>query len=105
MASKRPFSGTPEEKAEIRNLFKVLSVGGDPNVYPELKDIYRKYKIIFDVFGVCVDVRYGNFLHLPFSGAVMDQGSKTMDLLKCLQHLLRKKIADDNKGRYGQNMS
>lgn len=67
--------------------------------YPELKDIYPKYRNLFDIFDVCVDVRYGNFLHLPFSGGVMDQGAKTMDCLKYIRVLFRKKIAEEEEKR------
>jgi hypothetical protein len=81
----------------MRNLFKVLSAGGDPGQIPELKDIYPKYKIVFDIFDVCVDARYGNFLHLPFSGGAADQGAKTMDYLKYIRHLFREKIAEEEK--------
>lgn len=95
MASKHPFSTTPQERTEIRNLFKVVSSGGDPGGVPELKDAHRKYKILFDVFEVCVDARYGNFLHLPFSGGVMDQGAKTMECLSYIRSLFREKTADD----------
>jgi hypothetical protein len=74
-------------------------VGGDPDGYPELKGVYAKYKDIFDIFEICVDARYGNFLHLPFSGGVMDQGAKTMDILKYIRSLFREKIADEQKGK------
>jgi hypothetical protein len=53
-----------------------------------------------DVFEVCVDVRYGNFLHLPAAGGVLDQPAKTMDGLKYLQSLLREKIADEEKKKF-----
>jgi hypothetical protein len=98
-----PFSGTPGEKAEIRNLFRVLSSGGDPNGHPELKGVYRKHKILFDIFDICVDVRYGNFLHLPFPGSVLEQGAKTMDMLKYIQYLYRQKIAEEEKKHYGSS--
>lgn len=97
MVSKRPFFCAPAEKTEIRNLFKVISAGGNPFEHPELQNVYPRYKTVFDIFDVCIDVRYGNFIHLPFAGAVMDQPSKTMDCLKLAQHLYRQKIAEDEK--------
>jgi hypothetical protein len=44
-----------------------------------------------------VDVRYGNFLHLPFSGGVAEQPGKTMEILKYIQSLFREKIVKDQK--------
>jgi hypothetical protein len=52
------------------------------------------------VFDICVDVRHGNFLHLPAAGGVLDQPAKTMDGLKYLQSLLREKIADEEKNKF-----
>jgi hypothetical protein len=95
-----PFVGSPAERTELRNLFKVLAAGGNPYHHPELKDLYAKHRTIFDVFDICIDVRYGNFLHLPAAGGVLDQPSKTMDGLKYLQSLLREKIAEDEKKKY-----
>jgi hypothetical protein len=43
------------------------------------------------------DARYGNYLHLPFAGGVMDQPDKTMKVLDILQEEFRKKIASDQK--------
>lgn len=97
-----PFQQSPEERTEIRNLFKIVSSGGNPFHHPELKDAYRKHRTIFDIFDVCVDVRYGNFLHLPAAGGVLDQPAKTMEFLKHMQSLLRGKIADDEKKRFAK---
>jgi hypothetical protein len=65
-----------------------------------MKDLYHKHKTLFDVFDVCIDVRYGNFLHLPVDGGVLDQPAKTMAGLKYLQSLLREKIADEEKKKF-----
>jgi hypothetical protein len=94
-----PFQQSPQERIEIRNLFKVISSGGNPLNHPETKHIFPKYKTIFDIFDFCIDVRYGNMIHLPFNGGALDQPSKTMDILKYLQFLFRQKIADDEKNR------
>jgi hypothetical protein len=95
-----PFQQTPEERTELRNLFKLISSGGNPYHHPELRGPYHKHKTLFDVFEVCIDVWYGNFLHLPVAGGVLDQPSKTMDGLKQLQSLLREKIAEDEKKKF-----
>jgi hypothetical protein len=95
-----PFIESLEERTEIRNLFRLISSGGNPHHHPELKDLYHKHETIFGVFDICIDVRYGNFLHLPAAGGVLDQPSKTMDGLKYLQSLLREKIADEEKKRF-----
>jgi hypothetical protein len=91
------FSITPEEKTEIRNLFKVVSLGGNPYGYTELKDIFPKYKTLFSIFEICIDVRYGNFLHFPFSGGALEQPVKTMEMLKYIQVLYRQRIAEEEK--------
>jgi hypothetical protein len=59
--------------------------------------MYRKWELWFDLFDVMIDVRYGNFLHLPFSGGVAEQPVKTMAILSYIQSLFRKKIADEQK--------
>jgi hypothetical protein len=92
-----PFQQTPGERTEIRNIFKIISSGGNPYTNPEIKSIFPKYKIIFDIFDFCMDVRYGNFIHLPFSGGALEQPSKTMDCLKYLQFLFREKIAEEER--------
>jgi hypothetical protein len=95
-----PFIGSPEERTELRNLFKILSSGGNPYHHQEFKDSYVKHKTLFDVFDICVDVRYGNFLHLPVAGGALEQPSKTMDGLKYMQSLLREKIAEEEKKKF-----
>jgi hypothetical protein len=97
-----PFIWSPEERTELRNLFKTLSAGGNPYHHQELKDSYVKHRTLFDVFEICVDVRYGNFLHLPAAGGVLDQPSKTMDGLKYLQSLQREKIAEEEKKKFAR---
>jgi hypothetical protein len=92
-----PFQGSPEEQKDLRNIFRVVSSGGNPYGYPETENTYKKYKTIFDIFEVCVDSRYGNLIHLPFNGGVVDQGAKTMGLLKYLQSLFRQKIMEEEK--------
>jgi hypothetical protein len=57
------------------------------------------YKTVFDLFDICVDVRHGNFLHLPAGENALDQPAKTMDSLKYLQSLLRQKMIDEEKRR------
>jgi uncharacterized protein YbgA (DUF1722 family) len=44
-----------------------------------------------------VDVRYGNLLHLPFSGGVAEQPAKTMTVLNHLQSIFREKLDEDQK--------
>jgi hypothetical protein len=91
-----PFQLTPAEKTEIRNLCKVIFVGGNPLSQPELKEIYKKYKMIFSIFDIIIDVRYGNFLSLPFTGGAAEQPSKTMECLSLIRALFRKKIEEEN---------
>jgi hypothetical protein len=96
---KNPFSISPGEQRDLRNLFKIISTGGNPYSYPELKDVYNQYKTIFDIFDICIDTRYGNIINLPFSGGIVDQGSKTMEMIRYLQSLFRKKIIQDENQR------
>jgi hypothetical protein len=44
-----------------------------------------------------VDVRYGNFLHLPFEGGAAEQPAKTTAALQFLQALYRQKLDEDQK--------
>jgi hypothetical protein len=97
MDGRAPFSASAKEKTDLRNIFKLVSSGGNPYHHQELKDVYPVYKTVFDIFDICIDARYGNFIHLPFSGGVIEQGVKTMDVLKYLQYLFRKKIEEDAK--------
>jgi hypothetical protein len=97
LAGRSPFQLTPKERTEVRNIFHVVSLGGNPYDTPELKSAYPKYKTVFDVFDVCIDVRYGNFIHLPSGNSVLEQPSKTMDCLKYLQSLFRQKIVEEEK--------
>ncbi|MDR0411244.1 MAG: hypothetical protein LBH75_04635 [Treponema sp.] len=60
---------------------------------PETAYDYRKFKIIFDIFEIIIDVRYGNFLHLPFEGGAAEQPAKTMEALSLIRALFRQYIA------------
>jgi hypothetical protein len=57
---------------------------------------------VFDLFDVCMDVRHGNFLHLPCGGGALEQPAKTMDCLRYLQRLFRQKIVDEEKKRFNR---
>jgi hypothetical protein len=97
VVKRRPFFIAPGERTELRNLCKVIFSGGNPDGYPELRDILKKYKTIFAIFNVIIDVRYGNFIHLPFEGGAADQPSKTMECLGLMQFLFREKKAEEDK--------
>jgi hypothetical protein len=98
-----PFQASSGERKDIRNLFKLISSGGNPYDHLETKDIYKNYKTIFDIFEISVDSRYGNLLHLPYQGGIVDQGSKTMDTLKYIQSLFRQKIIEEEKRKNNIN--
>lgn len=41
------------------------------------------------------DARYGNLLHLPFEGGVLDQPAKTMAVYEVIQSIYCNKLAED----------
>lgn len=92
-----PFSISQEDCTEIRQIARQVFAGVDPLRQEETGGLYRKWKCFFDLFNTMIDVRYGNFLHLPFSGGAAEQPCKTMETLFYLQGLFRKKIDDDQK--------
>lgn len=69
----------------------------NPAEHGETEELYARWKPVFEIFNVMIDVRYGNFLHLPFSGGAAEQPAKTMDALNYIQALFRQKLDDDQK--------
>lgn len=54
-------------------------------------------KIVFDIFDIMIDVRYGNFLTLPFEGGAAAQPALTMDALSLIRALFRKELYERQK--------
>lgn len=63
----------------------------------EIEGYYRKWQLFFKIFYTCIDRKNGSLLHLPFSGGVLEQPSKTMEVIRYLQSLWIEKIADEYK--------
>jgi hypothetical protein len=61
----------------------------------ETADSWAKWKKLFDCFTAIRDVRYGNFLHFPFSGGYYEQPEKTMEVLEIIRGLYLEKLADE----------
>jgi hypothetical protein len=93
----RPFQVTPCQASEIRQVAKLLLWGDDPTSQPETEGLYYKWKWFFDVFLVSVDRRTGSLLHLPFSGGLFEQPSKTMSVLTTIQSVFFEKLQEDLK--------
>lgn len=68
-----PFYLTESDKRELRDISQVFFEGGHPDRDPEIKTIWSKWKIYFESFMLIIDARYGNLLHLPYSGGILEQ--------------------------------
>jgi hypothetical protein len=97
MVEKHPFSSTPQERRELRQCAKLLFWGSNPAYQDETKEIFKKWTIFFDVFLWCRDARYGNLLHLPFSGGAFEQPAKTMSILTYIQSIYLEKLDYENR--------
>lgn len=60
---------------------------------PETEVSYRKWSYFFRLFNQSVDYRTGSLLHLPFSGGLLDQPSRTMTILTTIQEVFLSKLA------------
>lgn len=62
------------------------------------EELFREYRhylfYITDVFLPSINSDNGDFIHLPFPGAVTDQPYMTMQILKLIQLNYRKVLAD-----------
>jgi len=90
-----PFCANEEEQQEIRNCAKIFFYGGNPNADSETKSEWQKWQSWFDIFVLCVDARYGNFLRLPFNCDLWEMPKKSISVMFLLQNLYREKLADD----------
>lgn len=86
---------SPSERQEIKECGKIYFDGGNPLCQEETKDAWKKWEFFFDSFLIMRDARYGNILHLPFSGGVIEQPSKTMSVYRAIDDIYVQKIADD----------
>ena len=91
MDARHPFSEA--DRWEVRQVALILFNGGMPD--REIEGYLKKWSLIFKLFYTAVDRKTGSLLHLPFSGGIMDQPAKTMEILRYLQSLWIEKIADE----------
>ena len=92
-----PFFLTEEERRELREVARLFFIGGHPESDPEIKHFWFKWRVYFEVFSICVDSRYGNILHLPYSGGVMEQPHRELQILQYLQSLYREYLNEETK--------
>lgn len=98
MDRKLPFSITRQEEQELRNCSQIFFYGGNPYNDPEIKEVWQnKWELFFEVFLLCIDARYGNFLRMPFEVSVFEQPRKTIQVFFLLQNLYREKLDKDQK--------
>lgn len=71
--------------------------GNSPFEYEETKSAALKWSPWIDVFLDMSDKRTGSFIHLAYSGGVMEQPSKTMTILRVIQSEYIKSINDTLK--------
>lgn len=69
--------------------------GGNCYADPEIKESFLKWQNFFELFIQSVDARYGNLLHLPFSGGVFEQPCKTMKVFEELRHLYQEHLKEE----------
>lgn len=92
-----PFFLSKREERELKDCAQIFFKGGNPAQDSELKEVWNKWWVVFSHFMLCIDARYGNFLHLPFSGGVMEQPMKTTACFQILQNEFRKKLDSEQK--------
>lgn len=91
MAKSTPFA--EGERQKIRQVARIIFSGGDPKSTPETAELFtHELQLLFTIFTRIIDARYGNYLHFPFEGSLMDQPNKTMIVLDVLREEFRKKI-------------
>jgi hypothetical protein len=95
-----PFRIKAEERKEIRQVALIYFDGGNPAAMEETAERWQKSKKFFEIFAVCKDARYGNLLHLPFSGGVYEQPAKTMNVIEEIQNAYIEKLAEKMKGSF-----
>lgn len=91
MDARHPFSET--DKWEVRQVALVLFNGGMLDT--EIEAYAKKWALFFKLFYTAIERKNGSILHLPFSGGIMEQPAKTMEVIRFLQSLWIEKIADE----------
>lgn len=71
--------------------------GGNPMAFEETAEWCVKWSALIQMFCQSVDRRTGSFLHLPFSGGVLEQPSKTMTIFRVLQEEFSKVLTESLK--------
>ena len=97
MVGKYPFSASPDERREIKQVAKIIFSGGDALAFPETKEWMLKWNLYFNLFLQSVDRRTGSLLHLPSDGGLINQPSKTMTILMIMQEVYMQNLADSIK--------
>ena len=95
MDRKLTFQVTPSEEREIKECGRLFFKGGNPAALEETKEAWEKWNYFFTSFLFMRDARYGNILHLPFEGGVLNQPAKTMAVYGIIQTLFCEKLMED----------
>lgn len=83
MVFTNPFS--KEDEGEISLLSSILFTGGNPANDTETLTLFMKWSWWVDVFFYCIDRRTGSFLNYPNGCCLLEQGERTMSILKAFQ--------------------
>ncbi|RKZ08508.1 hypothetical protein DRQ25_08925 [Candidatus Fermentibacteria bacterium] len=70
--------------------------GSVPKRYLETEIGVKIFSII-KLFELALGFEYGDVLHLPYSGGVMEQPAKTLEVWKIARSVYIKKLSADNK--------
>lgn len=97
MAGVAPFSQT--DSWELRQVATILFSGG--RITKELEPYALKWGIIIRVFLMCVNHENATIEHLPYSGGIMEQPYKTMQVFELLQTLFIKQINKEQNRKGG----
>ena len=100
MARLAPFLQAVEEK-EIRSVGHLFFKGVNPYEEKELKKIWAKWSIFFELFLMIADRENGNFLHLPFNTSAFLQPYKTYKVLQYIQSLYFQKLKEEYENAKG----
>lgn len=71
--------------------------GGNPDNYQELKGKFSKWSLIFRLYSIGRNSRYGYLVSLPCSGGLLNQPAVTMECMEILMSAYMAEVSNSLK--------